>query len=260
MCVSQTEGARLGSRGWGHGGPMSQQDLAEGRGPEDSRPTLDAEGLGGTVLYGALLKAGRRPRPDAGAHPDQMVAATAEQPPEPLLGWGPVSSSQAWEEAPNPELCSPAQLGLQMPDMNPSFPPPLRELPASVHLYSSHAQVVALGCCPQARHPPLLSMRHLGGWLQLTGAGGRCGSWQLQGHLVWGHQAWLRHYSPALGFPGGSDIKNLPAVWDSRVPSLGRQDPRRRESLPTPVVLPGEFHGQRSLTGYNPRGRRVGHD
>ena len=50
MCVSQTEGARLGSRGWGHRRPMSQQDLAEGRGPEDSRPTLEAEGLGGTVL------------------------------------------------------------------------------------------------------------------------------------------------------------------------------------------------------------------
>ena len=27
----------------------------------------------------------------------------------------------------------------------------------------------------------------------------------------------------------------------------------RREWLPTPVVLPGEFHGQRSLVGYSPR-------
>ena len=26
--------------------------------------------------------------------------------------------------------------------------------------------------------------------------------------------------------------------------------------LPTPVFLPGEFHGQRSLAGYSPRGRR----
>ena len=39
-----------------------------------------------------------------------------------------------------------------------------------------------------------------------------------------------------------------------------RKIPRRRESSPTPVFLPGEFHGQRSLTGYNPRGRRVGDD
>ena len=30
--------------------------------------------------------------------------------------------------------------------------------------------------------------------------------------------------------------------------------PWRRESLPTPVFWPGEFHGQRSLTGYSPWG------
>ena len=30
------------------------------------------------------------------------------------------------------------------------------------------------------------------------------------------------------------------------IPGLGRF-PRRREWLPTPVFLPGEFHGQRSL-------------
>ena len=28
--------------------------------------------------------------------------------------------------------------------------------------------------------------------------------------------------------------------------------PWRRERLPTPVFLPGEFHGQRSLAGYSP--------
>jgi len=32
--------------------------------------------------------------------------------------------------------------------------------------------------------------------------------------------------------------------------------PRRRAWQPTPVFLPGEFHGQRSLTGYNPWGRK----
>ena len=30
--------------------------------------------------------------------------------------------------------------------------------------------------------------------------------------------------------------------------------PWRREQLPTPIFLPGEFHGQRSLAGYSPRG------
>jgi len=30
----------------------------------------------------------------------------------------------------------------------------------------------------------------------------------------------------------------------------------RREWLPTPVFLPGEFHGQRSLVGYSPWGHK----
>ena len=30
----------------------------------------------------------------------------------------------------------------------------------------------------------------------------------------------------------------------------------RREWLPTPVFLPGKFHGQRSLTGYSPWGHK----
>ena len=33
-----------------------------------------------------------------------------------------------------------------------------------------------------------------------------------------------------------------------------RNIPWRREWLPTPVFLPGEFHGQRSLVGYSARG------
>ena len=32
--------------------------------------------------------------------------------------------------------------------------------------------------------------------------------------------------------------------------------PRRREWLPTPVLFPGKFHGQRSLVGYSPLGGR----
>ena len=36
--------------------------------------------------------------------------------------------------------------------------------------------------------------------------------------------------------------------------------PWEREWQPTPVFLPGEFPGQRSLVGYSPRGRRVGHN
>ena len=35
-----------------------------------------------------------------------------------------------------------------------------------------------------------------------------------------------------------------------------RKIPWRRKWLPTPVFLPGEFHGQRSLAGYSPRGHK----
>ena len=45
-------------------------------------------------------------------------------------------------------------------------------------------------------------------------------------------------------------IKNPPAMWETP-PWVGKI-PWRREWLPTPVFLPGESHGQRSLVGYSP--------
>ena len=40
-----------------------------------------------------------------------------------------------------------------------------------------------------------------------------------------------------------------------------RKIPWRKKWLPTPVILPGKSHGQRSLAGYHPWGRkRVGHN
>ena len=47
-------------------------------------------------------------------------------------------------------------------------------------------------------------------------------------------------------------VKSLPAVQETHVQSLGWEDPLGRQ--PTPVFLPGEFHGWRSLTGYSPWG------
>ena len=49
-------------------------------------------------------------------------------------------------------------------------------------------------------------------------------------------------------------VKNLPAMWETQVRSLGREDPLEKGMLPTPVFLLGEFHGQRSLAGYSPWG------
>ena len=55
-------------------------------------------------------------------------------------------------------------------------------------------------------------------------------------------------------------VKNLPAKQQTQVQSLCLEDPWRRAWQPTPVFLPGEFHGQRSLESYSPWGCRVGHD
>ena len=49
-------------------------------------------------------------------------------------------------------------------------------------------------------------------------------------------------------------VKNLPAMTETRVWSQGREDPLVKGMQPTPVFLPGESHGQRSLMGYSPWG------
>ena len=41
-------------------------------------------------------------------------------------------------------------------------------------------------------------------------------------------------------------VRNLHAMWETQVRSLGQEDPLERKCLPTPVFLPGEFHGQRA--------------
>ena len=51
-------------------------------------------------------------------------------------------------------------------------------------------------------------------------------------------------------------VKNLPAVRETWVQSLGWEDPLDKEWQPTPVFLPGESHGQRSLAGYSPWSRK----
>ena len=44
-------------------------------------------------------------------------------------------------------------------------------------------------------------------------------------------------------------VKNLPAMQDMKVGSLGWKSPWRMEWLPTLVFLPGKFPGWRSLAG-----------
>ena len=49
-------------------------------------------------------------------------------------------------------------------------------------------------------------------------------------------------------------VKNLPAMQDSGFNPWVGKSPWRRKWPPTPVFLPGEFHGQGSLAGYSPWG------
>ena len=54
-------------------------------------------------------------------------------------------------------------------------------------------------------------------------------------------------------------VKNLPAMQKT-CNSWLEKTPWRRAWQSTLVFLPGESHGQRSLVGYSPWGRRVGHN
>ena len=63
-----------------------------------------------------------------------------------------------------------------------------------------------------------------------------------------------------MGFSGELVVKNLPAnAGDIRdaglIPGWGRS-PGEGNGKATPVFLPGESHGQRSLVGYSPWGHR----
>ena len=55
------------------------------------------------------------------------------------------------------------------------------------------------------------------------------------------------------GFPGGSVVKNLPAMQEFQKTGV-RKMPWRGAWQPTPAFLPGESHGQRSLVGYTVHG------
>ena len=59
------------------------------------------------------------------------------------------------------------------------------------------------------------------------------------------------------GFPGGSNVKASACNAGDlgSIPGSGRF-PWRRKWQPTPVFLPGESHGRRSLVSYSPRGRK----
>ena len=63
----------------------------------------------------------------------------------------------------------------------------------------------------------------------------------------------------SVTFPGGASVEE-PACpnrrQETQVPSLGWEDPLEEGMTPTPVLLPRESHGQRSLKGNSPWGRK----
>ena len=83
-------------------------------------------------------------------------------------------------------------------------------------------------------------------------------AWRAAVYEVSKSQTWLSNWTKyhLLGFAGGTDSKRS-AFQYRRGKRCGfdpwfGEIPWRREWLPTPVFLPWEFHGQRSLTGYSP--------
>ena len=58
---------------------------------------------------------------------------------------------------------------------------------------------------------------------------------------------------------GAQTVKNLPAMQEARFSPWVGKIPWSRERQPTPVLLPGEPHGQRCPAGCSPWSRRVGH-
>ena len=73
----------------------------------------------------------------------------------------------------------------------------------------------------------------------------------LQGIPIWWLFGGFKEYlfEPSIP-PGGSAVKTLPAM-KMKVRSLGQKIPWRRKCWPSPVLLLGKSHGQRSLGGYS---------
>ena len=51
-------------------------------------------------------------------------------------------------------------------------------------------------------------------------------------------------------------LKRLPTLRETRVRSLGREDPLEKEMAIHPVLLPGKSHGWKSLVDYSPWGHK----
>ena len=55
-------------------------------------------------------------------------------------------------------------------------------------------------------------------------------------------------------------VKNLPAVWETQVQSLGREDPLEKEMATHSSILAWRRLWTEGLDGLQSRSQRVGHD
>ena len=49
-------------------------------------------------------------------------------------------------------------------------------------------------------------------------------------------------------------VKNLPALWETWIQSLGQEDPLEKGMATHSRIFAWRIHGQRSLVGYSPWG------
>ena len=71
--------------------------------------------------------------------------------------------------------------------------------------------------------------------------------------LLWFSQG-IHPVVELLGHIVAQMVKNLPAMHETQVRFLGWEDPLEKGMATHSLLLPGEFHGQSNLTGYNPWG------
>ena len=63
-----------------------------------------------------------------------------------------------------------------------------------------------------------------------------------------------------MGFPGGSAVKNLPAMQETQIQSLGCEDLLEKEMATHSSILAwenGKSYGQKSLADYRPWGHKT---
>ena len=79
------------------------------------------------------------------------------------------------------------------------------------------------------------------------------------GYSPWGRKesdTTERFHFHRVGFPVAQTIKNLPAVQETWIQSLGWEDRLEKGMATYSSILPGEFHGQWSLASYSPCGHK----